>query len=248
MLILLTNDDGYTALGLRALREAVRDIGDVIVVAPDTEKSAASHAITLANPLRLKHHEDQVIAVDGTPTDCVLLAHHKLLERKADMLVSGINHGPNMGDDVTYSGTVAAAIEGTMLGIPSIAVSLASWDGDSFDVAARFTARLVRLVLEKGLPEKCFLNVNVPSVPPERIGGVRITKLGKRVYRDAIVEKTDPRGKRYFWIGGEAPTFLREEKTDFAAVEQGYISITPLQLDLTDYRAMVEMASWDFDF
>jgi 5'-nucleotidase len=246
MRILLTNDDGYSAPGLQAVQQALRDVGDVIVVAPDREKSAASHAITLDNPLRINRQNECVIAVDGTPTDCVLLAHHKLLEQRADMLVSGINHGPNMGDDVSYSGTVAAAIEGTMLGIPSIAVSLASWQSQEFDAAASFTARLVGLVAKKGLPEKCVLNVNVPSIPAGDIAGVRVTRLGKRVYRDAIVEKTDPRGKRYFWIGGKAPTFLREEKTDFEAVDQGFISITPLQLDMTDYRAMVEMASWDF--
>jgi len=248
MLILLTNDDGVSARGLLALTQRLKVVGEVRVVAPDREKSAASHAITLGNPLRITRHSESVIAVDGTPTDCVLLAHHKLLPRKADILVAGVNHGPNMGDDVTYSGTVAAAIEGTMLGIPSIAVSLASWRGEHFDTAAAFVVRLVELTKQRGLPNECFLNVNVPDLPSDRIEGVRVTKLGKRIYRDAIVEKTDPRGRNYYWIGGESPTFLRQEKTDFEAVEQNMISLTPLKLDLTDYGAMVELSSWDLSF
>lgn len=249
ILILITNDDGVHAEGLQRLRRAMSRIGEVIVVAPDTQKSGASHALTLSDPLRSNPIDASTLAVDGTPTDCVLLAMRGLLgDRKPDILVSGMNHGPNLGDDVTYSGTVAAAFEGTLLGLPSIAISVASWDDCSFDSAERFAEVITRKVLEHGLPEGTLLNVNVPSLAPEEIKGVRVTKLGKRVYRDAVVKKQDPRGRDYYWIGGQPPIWCEGEGTDFEAVEEGMISVTPLQLDLTDYKSLHMVRVWDLTF
>lgn len=248
ILILVTNDDGIMAEGIQRLRRAMSGIGQVMVVAPETQKSGASHALTLSDPLRSNPIDENTLAVDGTPTDCVLLAMRGLLDRKPDILVSGINHGPNLGDDVTYSGTVAAAFEGTLLGLPSIAISVASWDMCSFESAERFAASVARKVLAHGLPEGTLLNVNVPSMPPEEIKGVRVTKLGKRVYRDAIVKKQDPRGRDYYWIGGQPPIWCEGEGTDFEAVEQGMISVTPLQLDLTDYKSLHMVRNWDLTF
>jgi 5'-nucleotidase len=249
--ILLTNDDGVRAEGIRRLRRAVSMLGKVVVVAPERQQSGASHALTLDNPLRSNWLDDDTIAVDGTPTDCVLLAMRGLLERKPNILVSGLNHGPNLGDDVTYSGTVAAAFEGTLLGLPSLAISVCSWKECNFDAAERFATSIVRRTLECGLPDGTLLNVNVPSLPPEEIKGVKVTKLGKRIYRDAVVRKQDPRGKDYYWIGGQPPIWCEEEEkgeTDFEAVEEGMISVTPLQLDLTDYRSMHMVRAWDLSF
>jgi 5'-nucleotidase len=196
----------------------------------------------------MSHIDKDTIAVDGTPTDCVLLAMRGLLEGKPDILISGLNHGPNLGDDVTYSGTVAAAFEGTLLGLPSVAMSVCSWTECFFESAARFAAKIVEKVLTHGLPNGTLLNVNVPNLPPEQIKGVQVTKLGKRVYRDAVVKKKDPRGKDYYWIGGQPPIWCRGEETDFEAVEDGKISITPLHLDLTDYKSMDNIRSWDLTF
>jgi len=246
--ILVTNDDGVGAEGLMALREALKPLGNVTVVAPDREQSAASHAVTLRYPLRVSEIEPGLISVDGTPTDCVLLAVNGLLPEKPDYVFSGINHGPNMGSDVSYSGTVAAAIEGTLCGIPSVAVSRAAWGTGDFSAAAEFAAVLARMVMERGIPNRSLLNVNVPAVARSEIAGVRITKLGRRLYRDAVVEKRDPRGKKCYWIGGERPTWSDEEGSDFNAVDERMISVTPIHLDLTDYRAIVEMKSWRFDF
>lgn len=246
--ILLTNDDGVRAEGLQRLRRAVSSLGKVVVVAPERQQSGASHALTLSNPLRSNLIEKDVIAVDGTPTDCVLLAMRGLLEQRPSILVSGMNHGPNLGDDVTYSGTVAAAFEGTLLGLPSIAISVCSWDECQFDAAERFATTIAKRVLEHGLPEGTLLNVNVPSIPPEEIKGVKVTKLGKRVYRDAVVKKTDPRGRAYYWIGGQPPIWCSGEETDFEAVEEGMVSITPLQLDLTDYKSLHTVRTWNLKF
>jgi 5'-nucleotidase len=246
--ILLTNDDGIRAEGLLNLREAISGLGRVVVVAPERQQSASSHALTLSDPLRINWLDDDTIAVDGTPTDCVLLAMRGLLERKPDMLVSGINHGPNLGDDVTYSGTVAAAFEGTLLGLPSVAISVCSWTDCRFEAARRFAAAIAAKVLEKGLPEGTLLNVNVPSLPPEEIKGVKITKLGKRIYRDAVIKKKDPRGKDYYWIGGKTPIWCVGEETDFSAIEDNMVSVTPLHLDLTDYKSLDALRSWALEF
>jgi 5'-nucleotidase len=246
--ILLTNDDGFRAAGIQRLREALAGVGKVIVVAPEREQSAAGHALTLTSPLRINWVDESTISVDGTPTDCVLLAMRGLLERKPDLLMSGFNHGPNLGDDVTYSGTVAAAFEGALLGLPSVAVSVVAWHDCIFDAAVRFAPVIARQVLERGLPGGTLLNVNVPSAPPEDIRGVRVTKLGKRLYRDAVVKKTDPRGRDYYWIGGKAPIWFPGEETDFEAVEQGMVSVTPLHLDLTDYQSLDTLRSWQLKF
>lgn len=246
--ILLTNDDGVNAEGLHRLRDEVSTLGKVMIVAPERQQSGSSHALTLDNPLRMNWVDKNTIAVDGTPTDCVLLAMRGLLTEKPDILISGINHGPNMGDDVTYSGTVAAAFEGTLLGLPSIAISVCSWRECIFDSAARFAGRIARDVLDRGLPNGTLLNVNVPSLAPEDIKGVKVTKLGKRVYRDAVVKKEDPRGKAYYWIGGQPPIWCAGEETDFDATEQGMISVTPLHLDLTDYKSIADIKSWNLTF
>lgn len=247
--ILVSNDDGVHAPGIRALAEAMREVGKVFVVAPDRERSAASHSLTMDVPLRASRLEDDVISVQGTPTDCILLALKGLLSEQPDLVVSGINRGPNMGDDVTYSGTIAAAMEATLLGVPSIAVSLDRHESGRYDyrAAASIARALALMVLERGLPAGTLLNVNVPNVPPSDVLGVEIARQGKQIYEDAIVEKTDPRGRRYYWIGGQLTSWETETHTDYAAVSQRRVSITPIQLDLTDYRAMEVLRDWPID-
>jgi 5'-nucleotidase len=238
VIILVSNDDGIRAAGIRALQAALATLGEVWTVAPDREQSAASHALSLHRPLRAEQLGPRTFAVDGTPTDCVNLAVNGILPERPALIVSGINHGGNMGDDITYSGTVSAAIEGTLLGVASIAMSLASRGGDDFEPAALFARRLAESVLESALPDDTLLNVNVPALPRERLRGYSITRQGKRRYGDAIVEKVDPRGKKYYWIGGDELTFVPAEGTDFTAVEDGLISVTPLHLDLTNYASI----------
>ena len=245
--ILLTNDDGVFAEGMAALRQALAERWEVVVVAPDREQSATSHALTLHHPLRVRQIDDLTYSVDGTPTDCVMLTMHGLLDQKPDFLVSGINHGPNLGDDVTYSGTVAAAMEGTLLGLPSVAVSVTDWEHLHFDAASDFVKHLVREAFEKGMPPDTFLNVNVPNLPKEQIKGVRTTQLGRRIYRDAVLKRDDPRGRPYYWIGGQDPTWIGGEDTDFAAIEAGMISVSPLHLDLTNYKALSDLSKWALD-
>jgi 5'-nucleotidase len=247
--VLLSNDDGVHAPGLKALHRELTSIGDVTVVAPDRERSAASHSLTIDVPLRANKIADDVVSVEGTPTDCVLLAIRNLLPKPPDILVSGINRGPNLGDDVTYSGTVAAAMEGTLLGIPSIAVSLDRSPKGDFDYAhaARIARELASVVLDRGLPAGTLLNVNVPNVPPEEITGIAVARLGKQVYEDEIVQKTDPRGRGYYWIGGQETTWHAETGTDFAAIAQGLVSVTPIHLDLTDYGAVELLSTWPLD-
>jgi 5'-nucleotidase len=183
--------------------------------------------------------------VDGTPTDCVLVAFHGQLGEPPDLVVSGINHGPNMGEDVFYSGTVAAAIEGSMQGVPAIAASLVTREAADFVEPARFVRRLAEAMIARGMADHRVLNVNLPHRPWDEIQGVRLTRLGTRVYSDTLIEKTDPRGRAYYWIGGQDPVWESHEGTDFHAVEHGHISVTPLSLDLTDYRAMIDMEQWD---
>jgi 5'-nucleotidase len=242
-LILVSNDDGIHSAGLAALATALEPIGEVVVFAPDREQSACSHALTLHRPLRIDEVQPGRFAVDGTPTDCVNLAVNAILKGRPSLLVSGINRGANLGDDVTYSGTVSAAMEGTLLGIPSIAMSLIGRTTFDFGVSASFAARLARWVLEHGLPPDTLLNVNVPQdfegAAPR---AVALTRMGRRRYGDAIVEKIDPRGRKYYWIGGEDVPFVAEEGTDFHAVHQGLISVTPIHLDLTNYRTLDVLA------
>jgi 5'-nucleotidase len=242
-LILVSNDDGVHSAGLAALADALAPIGDVTVVAPDREQSACSHALTLHRPLRIESRGPQRYTVDGTPTDCVNLAVNAVLKQRPALLVSGINHGANLGDDVTYSGTVSAAMEATLLGIPSIAMSLIGREHFDFTIAAALAARLARWVLEHPLPADTLLNVNVPQEfdgPAPR--GVAVTRMGRRRYGDAIVENVDPRGRKYYWIAGDEVPFVAEEGTDFHAVRQGLISITPIHLDLTNYRSLDSLA------
>ena len=254
-IILVSNDDGVHSIGLHPLVEALQELGEVYAIAPDRERSAASHALTLHKPLRADEIRKGIFSVNGTPTDCVNLGVLFLLKgKRPDLIVSGINKGGNLGDDVTYSGTVSAAMEGTLLGIPSIAVSqllvAAPFPGLGegtyhFETAARFAVALSRLVLEEGLEKEVLLNVNVPNLPPEKITGVRITSLGKRVFDDgAIVESTDPRGRKYYWIGTSGMTWEKRKNTDHEAVEQGAISVTPLHLDLTHHPTIERLNKW----
>lgn len=237
-LILVSNDDGIQSAGLAAVAEVMAELGDVMVVAPDREQSASSHALTLHRPLRIDEVGPKRWTVDGTPTDCVNLGVNAILSARPSLLVSGINKGANLGDDVTYSGTVSAAMEGTLLGIPSIAISLIGRGTFAFETAAGFARRLAEWVLANGLPPDTLLNVNVPQPPPGgALRGIRLTRMGRRRYGDAIVEKTDPRGRKYYWIGGEELDFVKEEGTDFHAVDEGYISVTPIHLDLTNYAS-----------
>jgi 5'-nucleotidase len=241
MVILVSNDDGIHSEGIRALEEVLKTVGEVHTVAPDRERNAVSHALTLHRPLRVQEIAARRFAVDGTPTDCVNLAVKGLLPVRPQLVVSGINKGPNLGDDIMYSGTVSAAIEGAILGIPSIAVSLAAFRDFFFAVAAEFTAALAARVLKQGIPRDTLLNVNVPQLPAPEIKGYRLTRQGKRRYGEAIVERVDPRGKKYYWIGGDDLGFVPEEGTDCMAVHQGFISVTPLHIDLTNYKSFQEI-------
>jgi 5'-nucleotidase len=247
MNVLLTNDDGIHAAALRHLKEALAPLGRVVIVAPDRDQSACSHALTLQRPFRIQQHESDVFSVDGTPTDCVVTAFYGLLGQRPDLVISGINQGPNMGEDVFYSGTVAAAIEGSLQGTPAIATSLASKEVRDFAEPARFVGRLVGHLLERGLPRRHLLNVNIPGRAWEEIRGVKVTRLGSRIYHDTLVKKVDPRGRDYYWIGGEDPEWESIEGTDFHAVHEGWISVTPMRLDLTAEPALAELEAWDLE-
>ena len=242
-LILVSNDDGIHSEGITALAEALRPLGEVVVVAPDREQSAMSHALTLHRPLRVNARGPGCWAVDGTPTDCVNLAINGILPRKPALVVSGIIPGANLGDDVTYSGTVSAAMEGTLLGVASIAMSLVGRQEHVFAAAARFAAGLAERVLREGLPPDTLLNVNVPQPAAGRsIAGVAVTRMGRRRYSDAIIEKIDPRGKKYYWIGGAELDFEEVEGTDYYAIARDMISITPIHMDLTNYGSLDALA------
>ncbi|WP_420267069.1 5'/3'-nucleotidase SurE [Candidatus Magnetominusculus dajiuhuensis] len=238
-LILVTNDDGVLSEGLMALFEAMKGVAEAVIVAPDRERSATSHSLTMHRPLRVTEVKENIYAINGTPTDCVTLGIGKILKRPPDLVASGINKGGNLGDDITYSGTVSAAIEGTILGVPSFAISMLWEDGGFyFDTAAEFAKKIARNILDNGLPRDTLLNVNVPNKELRFIEGVKFTKQGKRVYCNSIQETYDPWGKKHYWIGGGSPSWEEDEKTDFLAVESGYISVTPLHLDLTNYDAL----------
>ena len=234
--ILISNDDGINSEGLHKLNETLKDLGEVFVVAPDRDQSAVSHSLSLYRPLRIEQISDNVYTVDGTPTDCVNIAVNGILkDRKIDIVVSGINKGENLGDDITYSGTVSAAMEGALLGVPSIAVSLATKVDFNFEAAAYYSKLIAEYVLRSNLPPATILNVNVPHMPKGDIRGVLVTRQGKRVYGEPIVEKVDPRGKKYYWIGGYELGSVDIENSDITAVKNGYVSVTPVSLDLTDY-------------
>jgi len=243
--ILVTNDDGISSQGIKILAGTLESAGQVYVVAPESEQSAVAHSLTLHRPLKFDKVGKKAYSINGTPTDCVIIGINKLLPQKPDVIISGINNGGNLGDDVTYSGTVAAAMEGTLLGIPSIAISLAKKDfnnGDrrprsaSLKEAASFAVKLVSMVIERGLSKDTLLNVNVPDT--RMIKGVKFTVQGKRVYDNAVNELLDPRGRRFYWIGGGASRRRGGENTDIEAVQDDFISITPVHLDLTNHKAL----------
>jgi 5'-nucleotidase len=240
--ILVTNDDGVHAAGLHALAAALDDLGEVYTVAPDREQSAVGHALTLHRPLRVTQVGERRFAVNGTPSDCVNLAVLGLLPERPVLVASGINHGSNLGDDVTYSGTVSAAMEGTLLGVPSMAISRGGTADEGFEGAGTVARLVASRVLVEGLPAKTLLNVNVPAGPAS---GIRMTRLGHRVYREKIVQEVDPRGLPYYWIGAGPPEWSEEEGTDIAAVNHGLASVTPLHLDLTHYGALGRMTDWE---
>ena len=240
MIILLCNDDGIQSDGLTALEKSLAKLGEIYTVAPDRAQSSMSHALTLHRPLRVHELSPRRMSVDGTPVDCVKLALTGLLPVKPDLVVSGINNGPNLGDDIIYSGTVSAAIEATLLGIPAIAVSLVTFKNFDFDAAADFTAKLIESIQRPGIPPGTLLNVNVPHLPKEQLRGWKLTRMGKRHYSENIVERIDPRGVKYYWIGGDDLGFAHDDGTDCIAVHEGFVSVTPLQVDLTDHKLLNE--------
>jgi len=241
-LILVTNDDGVHAPGIKALAGALAALGEVHVVAPDREVSACSQSLTLKHPLRAEKIQEQVHSVDGTPADCVNLALVKLLPRRPDLVVSGINRGANLGEDVFYSGTVGGAREGTFFRVPSIALSLAARAEVDFAHAAAFAVKLAGMVLEKGLPERTLLNVNVPAGTPV---GAMITVQGRREHEGTILEGLDPRRRTYYWIEEGSDRWLTDETSDIHAIRQGYISITPLHTDTTHHAALPTLKAWE---
>ena len=243
--ILLSNDDGYQARGLQALASALADMATIHVVAPERDRSGASNSLTLDSPLRARTGSNGYTFVDGTPTDCVHLAITGLLEQEPDMVVAGINAGANMGDDVLYSGTVAAAMEGRFLGFPAIAVSLAALDRPThYETAARITLDLVKRVMAGVLPADTILNVNVPDLPWADIKGIQATRLGHRHKAEPVVEDKDPRGRSVYWVGPAGAEQDAGPGTDFHAIRTGYVSVTPLDVDLTRYDAIDGLASW----
>jgi 5'-nucleotidase len=243
--ILCTNDDGIHAIGLKTLVDVAARLGEVRVVAPDREQSATSHSLTVHRPLRATKTPEGYHVIDGTPTDCVLIGINQLLEAPPDFVLSGVNHGPNMGEDVLYSGTVAAAMEGTILGIPAIAVSYSSRAADRIPGWGHVLTDLIGgLIRRADFPEETFFNVNLPDIPAEELKGIRVTTLGRRVYADSLTRREDPSGREYFWIGGGVSSWTGRDDSDFRAVQAGYVSVTPLHLDLTNYRLISEVRTW----
>jgi 5'-nucleotidase len=250
MLLLCSNDDGILARGLACLERAARPLGDVFVVAPDREQSATSHSLTLHHPLRPVQLGDNRWQVDGTPTDCVMLAIEQLMPRRPDFVLSGVNHGPNMGEDVLYSGTVAAAMEGLALGVPAIAVSFAGREtlgakesllDEAVEPLGRLLAHLTSL---PAFPEHTLFNVNIPGIAASQIKGVKLTRLGRRTFSDSIAKMKDPWGRPIYWIGGGSVTWTADEGTDVSAVRDGYISVTPLHLDVTFQARLDDAETW----
>ena len=245
MRILCSNDDGIAAEGLAVLVEVCSRIGEVTCVAPDREQSATSHALTLARPLRPVQKGERAWQVDGTPTDSVLLGLGALAAGRPDFVISGINHGANMGEDVLYSGTVAAAMEGLAFGIPGVAVSYASFDRTHLKSYGDILERLLRqLLVAERIPEATLINVNLPPRPASEVRGVRVTSLGKRIYSESLTKMKDPWGRDIWWIGGGQLSWSGGEDSDFQAIEDGYISVTPLHVDITDYQLLATVRSW----
>jgi 5'-nucleotidase len=242
--ILITNDDGYHSDGIKALEEALRSLGDVFVIAPESEMSGASHSLTLSRPLRIRQIDAFHWTVDGTPTDCIVLGLNKILppEFRPDICVSGINHGPNLGDDATYSGTVAGALEATILGVPGLAFSLAAGRNHDFTESAKIARLMTEKALTEGLPNGTLLNINIPKGIPK---GLRITKQGFKNARPIITEHIDPRGKPYYWIGEERSGYHAAGDTDFEAIDDGFVSVTPMRSDLTNHFAVDLLKKWE---
>jgi 5'-nucleotidase len=245
MRILCTNDDGYMARGLRVLAGAARTLGEVAIVAPDREQSATSHSLTIHRPVRARISQEGAHVVDGTPTDCVIMAVNELLGYRPDFCLSGVNHGANMGEDVLYSGTVAAAMESTVIGIPSVAVSYTGDDFETFDEWQTLLEGFLKQLLGRAsFPPHTLLNVNLPACSPAAVKGIRVTTLGQRRYKDSITRSLDPKGREYYWIGGGISAWTGAEDADFRAVHDGFLSVTPLHLDLTDYKTLEEIRGW----
>lgn len=244
MRILVTNDDGIHSEGLISLERALAQVGEVYTVAPANEMSGASHSLTLSRPLRIRKQGERRWSVDGTPTDCVALGLYQILkeELKPDICVSGINYGANLGDDVSYSGTVAGALEATIMGVPGIALSLATREHFDFTYAARFAALVTEKAVREGLPEGTLLNINIP---PGEIKGVRVTLQGVKHARTVIHEQTDPRGRLYYWIGEQYFTAEAQQGTDYHAVEDGFVSVTPIRADMTHHRVLPALEHWN---
>lgn len=244
MHILLSNDDGYLAEGLSALANALRKHADISVVAPDRNRSAASNSLTLELPLRAYQADNGFIKVDGTPTDCVHLAITGFLDKEPDMVFAGINHGANLGDDVLYSGTVAAATEGRYLGLPAVAVSLVGSNPSHFDTAGQVAETLLKQLIKVPLPQDTILNVNVPDVPYEELKGYQATRLGLRHKSEPVIKSEDPRGRIIYWVGPPGAEQDAGPGTDFYAINAGYVSVTPLQIDLTWYERINVLKAW----
>lgn len=244
MRILIANDDGYLSPGIRALHTAMKSLGSATIVAPDRNRSGASNSLTLSHPVHARRHEQDVFSLEGTPTDCVNIALNGLLDEDQDMVVSGINDGPNMGDDVLYSGTVAAAIEGRHLGHPALAVSMASHEPQHYDTAARVVRNLVSHLKEVPLPGDTILNINVPDLPFEQLAGLRSTRLGTRHPSKSTIAQQSPRGETLYWIGAAGDIADDGPGTDFGAVRDGFVSVTPLQIDLTRFNSIEPVGDW----
>jgi len=248
MKILVTNDDGINSEGLVALKKALSKVGDVVVIAPDHNWSASGHTKTMHKPLRVNKvsmpDNGYGFACDGTPSDCVALSMLGFVGERPSLVVSGINKGANLGGDITYSGTVAAAMESVVNDVPGIAVSLAAYKDWNFEYAAEFSAMLARLVLEKKVGPDVLLNVNVPAIDKKEIRGVQVTRLGRRIYRDRLIERQDPFGRSYYWIGGDEPTGFAEEGTDIWALANNYVSVTPIHMDLTNHALIERLKEW----
>jgi len=242
--ILITNDDGYHSEGIIALENALSDLGDVYVVAPASEMSGASHSLTLSRPLRIRRIDARHWTVDGTPTDCVTLALNQILppEERPHICASGINHGPNLGDDATYSGTVAGALEATILGVPGLAFSLVASRSHDFSESIRVAKEITQKAIDEGIPENTLLNINIPKGVPK---GFRITKQGFKDSHPIISEHLDPRGKLYYWIGEQRFGFRAEGGTDFEAIDEGFVSVTPMRSDLTNHQAIDLLKKWE---
>ena len=248
MRILISNDDGYQARGLRTLAEHLKPIADVVVVAPDRNRSGASNSLTLETPLRVERVEPNLYYVNGTPTDCVHIAITGLLEQEPDVLISGINNGANLGDDVLYSGTVAAAMEAVTLGVPGIGIS---FSGGHPETMATYREMLVQLVRQitgvADFPEQTLLNVNLPGIPASEVLGIQVTKLGSRYFSESLTRMKDPWGREIFWIGGGTITWTGTENSDHLVVAEGYVSVTPLHMDLTNYSLLETVKGWSLE-